>query len=53
MKENITVRCTSKTTTIIVGYQYYATLWLGFRFPKAIIYRCIAPIPIAIGIDSK
>jgi hypothetical protein len=31
-EENITVRCTSKTTTIIVGYQYYATLWLGFRF---------------------
>jgi hypothetical protein len=53
MRENIPVRCTYKTTFILFGYQYYATLWLAFRFPKAMIYRCSAPIPIAIGIDRE
>jgi hypothetical protein len=40
---DIPVRCTSKTTMIIFGYQYYATLWLGFRNIETLNNRYIAP----------
>jgi hypothetical protein len=40
---HISVRCTSKTTIIIFGYQYYATLWLALRVYDAPHYRCSAP----------
>jgi len=52
--ENVSVRCTFEPMIIFFGYQYYATLWLAFRFstipffhhsiiPKQIINRCSAP----------
>jgi hypothetical protein len=40
---DITVRCTSKTTIIIFGYQYLATLWHAFRIYEKLNYRCSAP----------
>jgi hypothetical protein len=37
------VRCTSNTTIIIFGYQYFATLWLAFRKDETLHNRCSAP----------